>query len=42
MYQELLFLGPYCGLCTVVPLLKDSLAKGHLPNKGRIFWKQVL
>ncbi len=27
---------------TVVPLLKDTLAKGHLSNKDRIIWHQVL
>ncbi len=27
---------------TVVPLLKDTLAKGHLSNEDRIIWQQVL
>ncbi len=27
---------------TVVPVLKDTLAKGRLSNKNRIIWQQVL
>ncbi len=27
---------------TVVPLLKDTLTKGHMSNKDRIIWQQVL
>ena len=27
---------------TVVPLLKDTHTKGHLSNKDRIIWQQVL
>ncbi len=26
--------------CTAVPLLKDTLAKGHLSNKDRVIWQQ--
>ena len=37
------FVCAFTGSYTVVPLLKDTLPKGHLSNKDRIIiWQEVL